>query len=108
MSDSYVAAYRIASDSKMVPVCTRSPSPAELPGDVLADIATRITMADVGNLMLVSRGVRDSVLANDHLWAMQYCNRWVRTRHHAPPACNSRCCSTLSTVAQMPEVYRAR
>ena len=72
----------------MVPVCSRSPSLADLPPDVLADVATRLTVADVGNLTLVSRAVRDGVLANDHLWATQYCNRWVRTRQLVTRAAN--------------------
>ena len=92
----------------MVPLCTRSPSLADLSPDVLADVATRLTVADVGHLMLVSRGVRDSVLSNDHLWAMQYCNRWVRTRHHAPSVCQQGYCSILSTVAQCQRRSRAR
>ncbi len=103
MAHPHVAESHIASHSAMDPARGRTlPASglADLPGDVLADIATRLTVADVGILTLVSRGVRDSVLANDHLWAMQYCNRWVLTRHHALLACYLRCCSTLSTVAR--------
>ena len=55
-----------------------SPSLADLPTDVLADVGARLTVGDVGNLLLVSRGVRDSVRTNEPLWATQYRMRWVR------------------------------
>ncbi len=82
MSGPHVAANHIVSNSEAVPPLTRIPS-ASLPGlpaDVMADVATRLTVADVGSLMLVSRSVRDSVRNNEPLWAAQYGMRWVRHR----------------------------
>ncbi len=51
---------------------------AALPVDVFAEVAAQLTVADVGNLLLISKGVRDSVRANEPLWAAQYAMRWVR------------------------------
>ena len=81
MSGSHVNAEQSVSCSESDPASTSDPpcpALAALPIDVLAEVAAQLTVADVGNLLLTSKGVRDSVRANEPLWAAQYAMRWVR------------------------------
>lgn len=80
MSSSHIAAGQIVSDPQLsaAPASSPSPSLADLPTDVLAELGARLGVVDVGTLLLVSTGVRDCVRSNEPLWAAQYAMRWVR------------------------------
>ena len=81
MSDSPVSTLHTYARSIEDPASSSGPpcpGLAALPADVLAEVAAQLAVADVGNLLLTSKAVRDSVRDNEPLWASQYAVRWVR------------------------------